>query len=134
MIVVDTNVIAYLLLGGEHTPRSRRVFQKDPAWVAPLLWRSEFRSILRSYMQQGSLALADSIQLMQSAEMLFRGTEYSVDSSQVLALVAASRCSAYDCEFVALARDLGVPLVTSDNQILTEFSPPAVSLETFASR
>ncbi len=38
---------------------------------------------------------------------------------------------AYDCEFVALARDLNVPLVTSDKQVLTQFPDVATSLATF---
>ncbi|NLH43945.1 MAG: type II toxin-antitoxin system VapC family toxin [Planctomycetes bacterium] len=54
-----------------------------------------------------------------------------VASHPVLALAAASACSAYDCEFVALAKDLNLPLVTADKQILTQFPDVAVSLATF---
>jgi predicted nucleic acid-binding protein len=36
-------------------------------------------------------------------------------------LASTNRCSAYDCEFVALARYLGVPLVTEDRQLLEGF-------------
>lgn len=31
------------------------------------------------------------------------------------------RCSAYDCEFVWLARDLRLPLVTADRKVLDAF-------------
>ncbi len=133
MIVVDSHILAYLLLGGDHTSQARRAFQKDPAWVAPLLWRSEFRSILAAYLRNRSLKFADALQLMRTAETLLHASEYQVDSEQVLSLVDTSRCSAYDCEFVALARELGVPLVTSDREVLAKFSPPAVSLEAFSS-
>lgn len=133
MIVVDTNVIAYLLLGGEKTPQARAVFQKDSSWVAPILWRSEFRNILAYYLRQGKLVLADALQLMIEAELLFQGEEYQVESGEVLSLVSSSRCSAYDCEFVALARHLNIPLVTSDGQMLAEFPETAVSLDAFVS-
>lgn len=37
MIVVDTNVLAYLLLTGEHTSEAEQVLAKDPVWAAPVL-------------------------------------------------------------------------------------------------
>jgi predicted nucleic acid-binding protein len=133
VIVVDTNVIAYLLLGGEKTPQARAVLQKDPAWTAPILWRSEFRNVLAYYIRQGTLVLTDALQLMSEVELLFQEEEYHVESGQVLSLVSSSRCSAYDCEFVALAGHLNIPLVTSDAQLLAEFPDTAVSLDTFIS-
>jgi predicted nucleic acid-binding protein len=59
--------------------------------------------------------------------------EYEIASHQVLSLVAASTCSAYDCEFVALASDLDLPLVTIDKQILDQFPGLAIPLEEFVS-
>lgn len=133
MIVVDTNLVAYLVLGGDKTPLARRAFQKDPEWAAPFLWRSEFRRVLALHLRQRSLSLDDALRLGRAAESLFRGAEYQVEWSQVLELVVSSRCSAYDCEFVALARALQVPLVTSDSQVLQEFPDDTVSLEGFLS-
>jgi predicted nucleic acid-binding protein len=45
--------------------------------------------------------------------------------------VAGSACSAYDCEFVALARAQRVPLLTTDRQLLREFPNVAISVERF---
>jgi predicted nucleic acid-binding protein len=121
LIVVDVNVIAYLLIEGEHTIRSEEVFARDPEWAAPLLWRSEWYSILGGYLRRRALDRASAMERLEAAEELVRGREHRVDGMRVLDLVAASNCSAYDCEYVALADVLGLPLVTTDQQILGEF-------------
>jgi predicted nucleic acid-binding protein len=132
MIVVDTNQIAYLLIGGNLTDTVRRVFIRDSAWSAPLLWRSEFRSILAGYIRRDELRFAQARRMQQMAEELLAGREHLIDSAKILRLVERSACSAYDCEFVALAMELRVPLVTSDKQILREFPDIAVTPEAFA--
>jgi predicted nucleic acid-binding protein len=60
------------------------------------------------------------------------GTEFRVPSSAVLREVSRSTCSVYDCEYVALAEDLNVHLITSDRKILREFPHRALSLREFA--
>ncbi len=133
MIVVDTNAIAYLLIAGEHTRTATRVLRKDSDWVAPVLWRSEFRSVLAMYIRKGHLDLPDAIEIMEAAESLMRESEFEVISSEVLRFVSISGCSAYDCEFVALAHTLGVLMVTSDTKILNAFPSIAVSPDNFVS-
>jgi predicted nucleic acid-binding protein len=131
VIVADTNLIVYLLIPGGQTHQAERVFARDPEWSAPLLWQSEFRNSLAFYIRRGLLSLDEALRLMQRAETLMQGKEYEVSSTSVLNLATGSRCSAYDCEFVALAQDLGVPLVTSDTQVLSAFPSAAVSAGTF---
>jgi predicted nucleic acid-binding protein len=131
VIVVDTNVLAYLVLPGEHTEHARRAFQRDPNWAAPLLWRSEFRNVAAGYLRRGELEFAQAVELVAAIEEVLEGAELQPDTTTVFPLVARSRCSAYDCEFVALARELGVPLVTSDQRILTSFPETAVALRQF---
>lgn len=132
MIVVDTHQIAYLLIGGGLTDAVRRVFIQDSAWAAPLLWRSEFRSILSQYIRRDELRLSQAMRMQQMAEELLAGREHLMDSGKILRLVEQSRSSAYDCEFVALAMELRVPLVTSDKQVLREFPKISISPEAFA--
>jgi predicted nucleic acid-binding protein len=132
MIVVDTNVIAYLFVTDPHTSMAERALEKERDWAAPLLWRSEFRNILGLYIRKGILQLTEAQQIMRTATQLMRYHEYDVASDKVLATVASSACTAYDCEFVALARDLGVALVTVDTQLLRAFPGIAVSLADFA--
>lgn len=131
MIVVDTNIIGYLFLSSNRSPLSEQALLKDSLWAAPRLWRSEMRNVLALYIRKDLLSLADTQQIMTEATSLFQDQEYEVASNQVLELASISTCSAYDCEFVALARDLEVSLVTVDRQILRDFPETAVSLEAF---
>ena len=132
MIVVDTNVIAYLFLPSPQTVSAERLLEKDPEWSAPLLWRSELRNVLAGVLRRGAADLATAFQIMTAAEELLGGREFTVCSGDVLRRVEGSRCSAYDCEFVVLAEDLGVPLVTTDKQVLGAFPRVARSLVAFA--
>lgn len=132
MIVADTNLIAYLMIPGEHSPEALRVFSLEPHWLAPLLWRSEFRNILALTMRTRSLSIAQAKEIMSKSEALFRDAEYTVASARVLELGHESGCSAYDCEFVALAEELGLQLVTNDRPVLRAFPKIAVSIRQFA--
>ena len=128
MIVVDSNVLAYLYLPGDHTGAAEALLSKDSDWTAPLLWRSEFRNILAGYLRRKSLSFEQAAALQTEAEELLAGCEYEVDSITVLELVRDSECSAYDCEFIALAEKLGVKLVTMDKKLLKAFPGRAVAL------
>ena len=128
MIVVDSNILAYLYLPGEHSASAETLLERDPEWAAPLLWRSEFRNILAGYLRRGTLSFEQVTDLQAEAEALLEGAEYAVDSIGVLELVRDSKCSAYDCEFVALAKRLGTKLVTMDSKVLRAFPKYAVSL------
>lgn len=127
MIVADTNLIAYFFLNGEHTALAQRVFEHDPDWAAPVLWRSEFRSVLRLYLQKGVLAYEEAVYIADRAGLLMEAREYDPVSSDVLALVSAGPCSAYDCEFVSIARRLDAPLVTFDRGLVKHFPDIAVA-------
>jgi predicted nucleic acid-binding protein len=128
MIVVDTNVLAYLYLPGGHTAAAEHLLEQEPEWAAPILWRSEFRNILAGYLRRGSLTFDQACAIQTEAEGLLAGNEFEVDSQAVLELVRDSDCSAYDCEFVALALKLGTRVVTMDKKLLREFAPTAVAL------
>ncbi len=131
MIVADTNLIAYFLIPGNYTGEARAVYQKDPGWVAPALWRSEFRNVLILSLRRRVLTFADTLEVMEKSEKLMGGRERATPSARILRLAADSGCSAYDCEFVALAQDLGISLVTSDKGIVARFKPTAVSMREF---
>jgi predicted nucleic acid-binding protein len=129
MIVVDTNILAYLYLPAEYTAYAEDLLKYDSEWVVPTLWRSEFRNVLALYMRRNLMTLEQAVAIQNEAESLLHESEYMVNSLDVLQLVQQSKCSAYDCEFVALAQSLNVSLITMDRQILTDFPATAIPLQ-----
>jgi predicted nucleic acid-binding protein len=121
VIVVDTNVVAYLYLTTEHTPRAEALFERDSDWAAPILWRSEFRNVLAGCMRRRAITFEAASAIQAEAEDLLAGNEHEVESRRVLELARDSNCSAYDCEFVALAEQLDTRLITMDAKLLKAF-------------
>ena len=132
MIVVDTNILAYLYLPGDFTDQAEKLLVQDPDWVAPILWRSEFRNILAGFMRRGALTFDQAYAIQCEAQALLSSKEYEMNSYAVLELVQKSDCSAYDCEFVALALQLGIRLATMDKKVLRNFPESTFSMNTSA--
>lgn len=133
MIVVDTNVIAYLYLEGEFTQKARAVYKNDSIWSAPYLWRSEFRNILAVYLRRNILTLEECQRHIDSASRLLQNNEFEIDSDDILQLVDSCNLSAYDCEYIVLAQKLSLKLVTNDKKILKEFPQDTINLKTIES-
>ncbi|MDQ6957841.1 MAG: type II toxin-antitoxin system VapC family toxin [Mariprofundaceae bacterium] len=130
MIIADTNLIAYLMIPSPKTLLAKNVYLKDSEWRSSLLWRSEFRNVLMLYIRNREISLYKATQMMEMAEKKL-GMGLSPSSDDVLALAEQSGCTAYDCEFVALAMTLKVPLLTSDRKVLAAFPDVATSPEEY---
>jgi len=128
VIVVDSNVLAYLYLPGEYSTAAEALLEQDSDWAAPILWRSEFRNILAGYMRRKAITFEQANSLQREAESLLEGAEFELESLAVLELVRDSDCSAYDCEFIALAMKLDTKLVTMDKKLLRAFPKRAIAL------
>ncbi|VAW50354.1 hypothetical protein MNBD_GAMMA06-1206 [hydrothermal vent metagenome] len=131
MIVVDTNIISYLYITGNRSQQSENLLSFDSNWVAPILWRSEFRNVLAQYLRKDLLNIDEILLIIQQAERLLTDHEYEISSAHIMQLVKNSQCSAYDCEFVALAQYLDAPLITADKKIIREFPDIAKTAESY---
>ncbi|MDX8377683.1 MAG: type II toxin-antitoxin system VapC family toxin [Mariprofundales bacterium] len=134
MIVADTNIISYFLLPTPYSNSVDFLYQLDSNWIAPILWKSEFRNVLALYLRKKILSLDKAFQLQDSAESIMAHNEFEISSSQVLSLVDKSNCSSYDCEFIALAHHLNVSLITQDKKVLREFPSTAMSVANYLSK
>jgi predicted nucleic acid-binding protein len=134
VIVVDTNVVARLVLHGTDSGTADRVLERDPSWIGPALLRSEIRNVLATGMRTRRISLAEARDAASRAENLVDVSDAGISTDTVLDLADRSGCTAYDCEFVSVAMELGVPFVTSDRQVLVAFPETAISPENFAAR
>jgi predicted nucleic acid-binding protein len=131
VICVDTNIICYRYMASPLSAAADAAWAKDPDWIVPILWRSEFRNALAGSIRRRSLTAEEAIAIADLAEAMLNQKEFTISTSAVLQLVSRSHCCAYNCEFVALANAEGVRLLTVDRQILQEFPEVAISLQAF---
>ncbi len=131
MIVVDTNILSYFFLETVYSEKAIALFKHESIWYAPYLWKNEFRNVLALYLRKELITLENAFIIMEKAELLMEGNEFYTTSRHILTLVNESKCSAYDCEFVALAQQLNVKLITEDKKVISEFKDIAVNIDTF---
>jgi predicted nucleic acid-binding protein len=132
VIVVDNSVLVYFWLPGDFAELAEAAKDRDGSWAAPILWRAEFRNVLAGYLRRKHLTEAEANTAYLNAQKDIGAQEFTVPTERIIKLVLASDCTAYDCEYAALAQDLDVPLVTTNKQILHAFPKNAVALEKFA--
>ena len=118
MIVVDTNVMVHTVVGGPDSRDAGELLQQDASWAAPLILISELRNALLGSVRRGLITLERAAQMSDDAAAILGPRLASVDSEHVFEVAMECDLTAYDAEFVALARTLRVPLVTLDGGIL----------------
>lgn len=131
MIVADNTLISYFTIEGDFTEEAIQVRRKDPEWAAPLLWRSEFMNVLWLYVRRGAFQLDLALEHLDTAEDLIADRSYQPAPPAVLRLATGSGCSAYDCQYVQLAKDLSAELVTHDKEVIEAFPGIAVHPKDF---
>jgi len=125
VLVVDTNIVAYLLIEGDRTADVQKLYRLDPDWRSEAFLLVEFSNLLATYVRAGRLGTAAATGLLDSAETTVRGL-VSLPHAKALALAAELGVSAYDARFLAVARQLGKRLVTEDARLRR--SAPALTL------
>ena len=133
MIVVDTNVMVQLVAGGDEHVAAARLLRRDAVWSAPPILMSELRNALLGFVRRGAITQEQAAAMTDDASAVLCGRVAGVSGRQTIAAALKCGLSAYDAEFVVLARRLRVPLATLDQAILSGApdvaAPPAVLAE-----
>ena len=116
MIVVDTNVVAYLLIEGERTADAQALYARDSDWRSESFLLVEFSNMLATYVRNGRLDGEAAAGLLASATRTLTGT-VNLPHPRALEIALEFGVSAYDARFLAVARNLGAKLVTEDAKL-----------------
>ena len=131
MIVVDTNVIAYVLIAGDKTALTQQVAKKDPDWKVPPLWRHEFLNVLATSTRAAVINAQQAEALWHKGLDLLVRAEREADGIASLKLAIEHAISSYDAQYIALAQSLETQCVTADKRMLKTFPGTAVSMKAF---
>ncbi|MBA3962194.1 MAG: type II toxin-antitoxin system VapC family toxin [Chthoniobacterales bacterium] len=114
MQIVDTNIVAYLLIDGHQTGAAQALRARDSDWRSEAFLLIEFTNVLASSVANRRMTLPLARDFLASATALFDGKLERLQHYLVLEAAARYRVSAYDARFLALAEQLGRRLVTED--------------------
>lgn len=118
MIVVDTSVVVQLLVDSVDTALVRELALADGDWKAPSLWRAEFLNVLATQWKAGGMSSELMLDLGDQASAFKGLSEHEPSAESVLRTVIEYRISAYDAQFLALARTFHVPLLSLDKKLI----------------
>lgn len=131
MIVVDVNVIVYLLTETPQRESARQVRERDGDWLVPPLWRHELLNVLATLTRQDVLDTPSALTVWRNALALLGAREQQPDMEHALLLAIKHGISAYDAQYVALAASLGVTLVSEDKKLQRLLSDRVISMADF---
>ena len=117
MLLVDTNIVAYLLITGDQTAAAQELRRRDPDWRSEAFLMVEFANVLAASIAAKRMNLGLAQRFLAEASSLLGGKLARISHGLVLATAAQYRISAYDARFIALAHGLGSRLVTEDAKL-----------------
>ncbi len=131
MIVADASLLVELWLPGHNFDVTVQVLNTDSDWIAPGLWRSEYRNIIAKYLRANIIDLDFAHAAMIEGLEFMSHREHDVSSYRIIDIIGSSKVSAYDAEYVALAQETGCRLVTFDTKLISLFPEVAIHPDDF---
>ncbi len=117
MIVVDVNIIVNLFIDGDHSNAAADLFEQDDQWYFPDIWLHETTNVISTYVKYGGLSIKKADQILNNAMAYFLNTTYSMPMTDVLKCSIKYNISAYDAEYIVLAKINNTQLVTVDKKL-----------------
>ena len=126
--VVDTNVVAYLLLGTEaFAGEAKACFNTVSNPIAPAHWEAELANVVWMAVRAGILPQAEGpVRLGLARRLGVESVATATLCQGALLRSVSSGVAVYDTLFVELAVRAGCPLLTFDKAVLKAFPKIAV--------
>jgi predicted nucleic acid-binding protein len=128
VVLVDTNILAYLLIEGDRTALAQALYERDPDWRSEAFIMVEFSNIVATYVRTQAMTHKQGLGLLTEAQVLMP-TLTTLQHSQGFETAAEFRISAYDARFIAVAKQMRVKLVTEDAKLRTAVPAWSISLD-----
>jgi predicted nucleic acid-binding protein len=123
IVVVDTMVVAYALLGvTSHRDASATLLERARQIVVPDVLLSELTNVIAQWIKAKHVTLELGLQVLRDAVALFTAVEPAERlCERALQLSVGHGHPAYDMMFVALSERLNAPLLSYDSKLARLF-------------
>ena len=128
MIVVDSSVISFLFLEGELTESVKELHRIDSEWITPPILNHEMLNIL-AVVGTADQAGAPMEEIWRDIRALLGSRQQVPDPLRSLHLAIELKISGYEAQYVALAQQLNMPLVTEEQRLLEQLPDLCLSIE-----
>ena len=116
MVLVDTNILAYLLIEGDRTAAAQELYARDPDWRSEGFILVEFSNVLATQVRAKTLAREQGTRLLADARALIPEPA-SVPHADALQTANQFGISAYDARFIVVAMQMKLKLITEDTKL-----------------
>ena len=131
MIVIDANILIYALIECDNSRLIPQVREKDADWRTTGLCLHETLNVLATYQRRGVLTLEQCRELLGNASRFISVAQCDVDMEASLVAAAKYGITGYDAQYVALAQNFSVPLITEDRKLRQAVPGVGISMQEF---
>ena len=117
MVVVDTNIVASLLLKGPFTEQALALYAADPDWRSEAFVMTELANVLATQIKLRDMPLPDAVNLLSRGAALMAEGLVEIPHEAALTMAAQRDVSAYDSRYLVVAQRLQTRLVTEDAKL-----------------
>ena len=128
MVLVDTNIIAYLMIRGDRTAAAQQLYERDSDWCSEAFVMVEFSNVIATYVRTRALTQAQGTKLLAESQVHL-STLHNVVNTQALESAMQFGISAYDARFISLAKQLKMKLITEDVKLRVAVPALTMSLD-----